>query len=232
MNPDEGVSDGSRSRTPIVGSVLYLLMNLPLGIASFVLLVTLVSVGFGTAVIWVGVPVLAFALLLARGLAKVERARIYSLVDRLIPLPYLPLPVGAGQRARWKTRLRDVSTWRDVVYLVLLFPLGVAEFCLVVSFWATSLGLVGLPIYFRYLPEHAYYFPAFDVRWITVDSTLAALPWAAVGVFFVAVSVALTRALARAHARFAASLLGPTTAQRARLADYAGGSETMNMVAA
>jgi hypothetical protein len=232
MIPVQAAADGHRSRTPIGGSVLYLLMNLPLGIASFVLLVTLLSVGVGTAVVWVGVPILPLALLLARGFAKVERARIYSLVDELIPLPYLPLPKGAGQRSRWMTRLRDVSTWRDMVYLFLLFPLGVAEFCLVVSFWATSLALVGLPIYFRYLPEHAYYFPAFDVRWITVDSTLAALPWAALGVFFVAVSVALTRGLARTHVRFAASLLGPTAAQRARLAYYAERSETTNMVTA
>jgi hypothetical protein len=232
MNPVEAAADRRRSRTPIGGSVLYLLMNLPLGVASFVLMVTLLSVGLGTAVVWVGVPILALALLLARGIAKVERARIYSLVDELIPLPYLPLPKGGGQRSRWMTRLRDVSTWRDVVYLFLLFPLGVAEFCLVVSFWATSLALVGLPIYFRYLPEHAYFFPAYDVRWITVDSTLSALPWAALGVFFVAVSVALTKGLARVHARFAAGLLGPTAAQRARLAYYAEGSETTNMVTA
>jgi hypothetical protein len=213
--------EGSSPRTPIGGSVVYLLMNLPLGIFSFTVLFTLLCVGVSTAVVWVGVPVLAFTFLLARGLAKVERARIYSLLDLHITLPYLPLPKG-GQRGRWMTRLRDASTWRDVVYLVLLFPLGVVEFSLVLSFWVTSLALVGLPIYFRYLPDHAYFFPAYDVRWITVDTTLKALPWTVVGLFFAALSVALTRALARGHGRFAAKLLGPTAAQRARLDDYAG----------
>lgn len=222
------VREGGSLRTPIGGSVVYLLMNLPLGIFSFVVLFTLLCVGASTAVIWVGIPVLAFTLLLARGLAKVERARIYSLMDLHIKLPYLPLPNG-GQRGRWMTRLRDVSTWRDVVYLFLLFPLGIVEFSLVVSFWATSLGLVALPIYFRYLPDHAYFFPEHDLRWITVDTTWKALPWAAVGLLFVALSVALTRALARAHVRFAAKLLGPTAAQRTRLDDYAG---TTNMVTA
>jgi len=125
--------------------------------------------------------------------------------------------------------LRDASTWRDLTYFFLLFPLGIVEFVLVTTFWATSLGLAGLPIYYRFLPDGAWYFPGYDLRWITVDSTVEALPWAALGVLFVALSVALTKALAAGHARFAIALLGPTATQRRRMESWegAGGMTTV-----
>jgi hypothetical protein len=208
--------DGHRQNAPVGGSLVYLLMNLPLGIAGFTVLFTLLAVSVGTVVVWAGLPVAAIAILVARGAAKVERARVYALLDTYIPLPYLPLPVGS-QKLRWKARLKDGSTWRDIGYFFVLFPVGIIEFTLVVTFWSTSLALAGLPIYFRFLPEGAYHFPAWNVRWITVDSTVEALPWAALGVLFLALSVALTRAMGGFHARLATAMLGPTVAQRRRM---------------
>jgi hypothetical protein len=219
-----------RPNTPFGGSLAYRLMNLPLGIAGFVVLLTLITTGIGTAIVWVGLPLAAFTILLARGAAQVERARVYALLDVFIPLPYLPLPVGS-QRPRWKARLRDRSTWRDLAYFFVLFPVGIIEFVLVVTFWSTSLALAGLPVYYRFLPEGAYYFPAWNVRWITVDSTVEALPWAALGVLCIALSMALTRAIGGAHARLAMAMLGPTTAQRRRLETALDEVEEASMVA-
>ncbi|GAB3474383.1 sensor domain-containing protein [Amycolatopsis cihanbeyliensis] len=207
---------GTHQRPPFGGSLAYLLMNMPLGIGCFVTLVTLSSVGLGTAIIWVGIPVLALGVLLCRGGARVERARVYALLDTYIPIPYRPLPEG-GQKLRWRARLRDEATWRDLGYLILLFPLGLIEFVLVVTIWSVSLGFAGLPIYYRFLPEGAYYFPSFDLRWITVDSTLSALPWAALGVLFIAMSITITRSVARTHASFANVLLGPSPRRAAEL---------------
>ncbi|AXB44833.1 sensor domain-containing protein [Amycolatopsis albispora] len=203
--------DGSRSRPPFAGSLGFLLMNLPIGIFGFTLLFTLATTGISTAIVWVGLPIAALAVLLARGGARVERARVYAMLDTYIPVPYRALPEGS-QKDRWKVRLKDGATWRDAAYFFLLFPLGIIQFVLVTTFWAVSLAFAALPIYFRYLPTGAFHFPAYDadLRWITVDSTVEALPWAALGVLFIAISVALTRAMAAGHARFAAVLLGPT----------------------
>jgi hypothetical protein len=60
-------------------------MNLPLGIVGFVTLFTLLVTGLSTAVVWVGLPLLAFAVLLARGAARAERARVYALPGRVRP---------------------------------------------------------------------------------------------------------------------------------------------------
>lgn len=199
----------SRISPPLFGSLGYLLLNLPLGIVSFTGIVTLGSVGLGTAIIWVGLPILALTVLGVRGMAQLERARVYAMLDTHITIPYRRLP-DQGQKARWEARLAQAATWRDLTYLVLLFPLGIAEFVLTVLPWSVGLGFAALPIYFRFLAGGAYYFPAKEIPWITVDSTLDALPWAALGALVVAMSIALTRALGMAHARFARALLGPT----------------------
>lgn len=211
--------DGTSPQPPLGGSLAYLLMNMPLGIVWFTLVLTVTTVGVSTMIIWVGLPIAALAVLLWRGGAQIERARTYALLDTYIPQPYRPLPP-EGQAARWKARMRDTATWRDVTYLGLLLPLGIVQFTVVVTFWSTSLALAGLPIYYRFLPSGAYHFPSYNVRWISVDSALEALPWAALGVLCIALSVKLTRALAAAHARFARSLLGPTASLTSKVEDY------------
>lgn len=87
-----------RRDPPFGGSVVFLLMNLPLGVAAFTVLTSLTAAGLGTVVVWVGVPLLALLVLGVRGAARMERARVYALLDRYIDLPYLPLPHG-GSRA-------------------------------------------------------------------------------------------------------------------------------------
>lgn len=205
-------------RPALGGSLVYLVSNLPVGIAGFVVLVTLLSVTVSTAIVWVGLPVGAATILLARGAGRLERERVRALLGRYVPMPHRPLP-DDGWRARWRTRLGDSATWRDIVYFLLLFPIGIAQFVIVVTTWAVSLGLATLPIYYRFLPEGAYYFPDYSLRWLTVDSTLSALPWAGLGVLLLAVTVPLTRLLAEGHARFAASLLGPTAARDREVTD-------------
>jgi hypothetical protein len=209
--------DGSRPRPPVGGSLVYLLLNLPLGIAGFTWVVTLFTTGVGSVIVWAGLPVLALLVLSTRAAAQFERARVHTMLGAYVARPYRPLP-STGQRARWRARLLDGATWRDLGYFVLLLPIGIAEFTVVVTTWSVGLGLVALPVYFRFLPDGAYFFPAFDARWIVIDSTVEALPWAALGVLVLALSIVLTRGLAGAHARFARLVLGPGPRAR-RLAE-------------
>lgn len=202
------VADGRRPDPPLLGSLVYQLLNLPAGIASFVVLSTLISVGIGTAIIWVGVPILALAVLLWRGAAALERRRVHTMLGSYIATPYRPAP-GGTLGTRWRARLGDGATWKDLTYFLLLLPVGIAEFTIMVTAWATSLGLLFLPVYFRWLPDGSYRLWDWDRPWLIVDSTVDALPFAAVGVLLLAVTVALTRGLGAVHARYARALLGP-----------------------
>ncbi|WP_198010100.1 sensor domain-containing protein, partial [Saccharomonospora halophila] len=61
-------------RPRVAGAVAFTLLSLPAGLVSFVALVTLTAAGAPTVLVWVGVPVLAVALLVTRGGARLERA--------------------------------------------------------------------------------------------------------------------------------------------------------------
>jgi hypothetical protein len=217
MTSAHSVADGSRPRPSLAGSLGYLLLNLPLGIAGFVTVVTLASVGLSTALVWVGVPVLAALVLGTRAAARFERARARALLGAYVASPYRPLPA-IGWRARWRARLLDGATWRDLGYFVLLFPIGIADFVLVVTSWSVGLGLAALPVYFRYLPDGAFVLFEKHSPWLVVDSTVKALPLAALGLLVLALAIALTRGLGVAHARFVRLVLGPGPRAR-RLAE-------------
>lgn len=205
--------DGTRPDPPLFGTLAYLVMNLPLGIASFVFVVTTVAVGAGTVIIWVGLAVLAVSMFAWRGFAQVERARVHTMLRTYIATPYRPLP---EQGKRWSVRIKDPATWKDMAYCVLLLPIGIAEFSLMVAFWATSLWMITLPIYWGWLPDSARPMvgssPLFNV-----DTWPETLPMAAVGVLVLAMAIALTRALGIVHARYARAMLGPSERRISKL---------------
>lgn len=196
--------DGTRPNPPLLGSLLYLVMNLPIGIATFVFVVTTLSVGLGTVIIWVGLAVLAVAMLAWRAFAQVERARVRTMLGTYVATPYRP-----DEGRRWATRVKDPATWKDMAYCVLLLPIGIAEFTLMVVCWATSLWLLTLPIYWSWLPD-TWRPVVWDQPFFQVDSWPGTLPWAALGVLVLAMTIALTKALGTLHARYARAMLGPS----------------------
>src|SRR4051794_31568347 len=127
-------------------SAAYLLLHFPLGLVYFVGLVVLLSVSAGTVVIWVGVLGLALAMLFSRLAAKAERRLIKAAFRVEIPDPYRPLAKGGNLLKKWKAMAAAPATWKDLVYLLLLFPLGTAEFVLSVALWSASAGLIAMPL--------------------------------------------------------------------------------------
>jgi hypothetical protein len=199
--------DGTSPNPPLLGSLVYLVLNLPVGIAGFVFVVTTMCVGLSTAIIWVGVPVLALAMLVWRAGARLERQRVHAMLRTYVATPYRPLP--EGMSGQWKTRVKDPATWKDMIYFVLMLPIGIAEFTLMVVSWSVSLWLLLLPLYFGFLPDDWY--PVIDnhpIAW--VDTPFEALPWSAAGAILLAVTVAMTKGLGTLHARYARAMLGPS----------------------
>lgn len=204
--------DGTRPNPPLLGSLAYLVMNLPVGIASFVFVVVTLSVGVGTAIIWVGLAVLALGVLAMRGLASLERMRVHAMLGTYVASPYRPLE-GKG---RWLTRIKDPATWKDMVYLVLMLPLGIAEFTITVVFWSVSLYLTLLPLYWSWAPSDWGL-----VMWgrpvANIDSWVGTLPFSGLGVLLLAVAIIVTNALGTAHAVYARAMLGPSPRRIAKL---------------
>jgi signal transduction histidine kinase len=117
----------------------YNLLRFPIGIAAFVAVVTGLSLGAGLIVIWVGLAVLAIALVVARGFALVERAMIPAVLGHDVPQPVYLEPEG-GRVRRLLTPLRDPQTWLDSLHGIVAFPFAILGFVVTVTFWAGALG--------------------------------------------------------------------------------------------
>ena len=132
------------SRETYLGLV-YALLGLPLGIFYFVFLVTGLSLGLGLAVTVVGIPILVLTIVAARGLAQLERTLAVSLLGASMPRVAKERGGGVLWR-RLAGQARSGTTWRELAYLLIRFPTGVASFSIAVTVIAGSVEAIIAPI--------------------------------------------------------------------------------------
>ncbi|CAM5744338.1 histidine kinase OS=Streptomyces alboniger OX=132473 GN=CP975_20690 PE=4 SV=1 [Streptomyces alboniger] len=104
--------------------IAHLLANLPMALIGFVYTVTVLATGIGLTVTVIGLPLLAVALMGARRLGRLERARARALlgvrVDEPSPLPWGKRGGGLFQRL-WMG-LTDPVGWRTMLYDFIRLP--------------------------------------------------------------------------------------------------------------
>jgi signal transduction histidine kinase len=213
----------------------FLLLSFPIGLFWFVVLVVLIAVGAALAIVWVSIPILELALrrlitaarrkparvrafsgraiplLLALTMrlwmlaARGERARVRAFSGQTIPRPYLP-PFRGSPVARARARMHDPAVWRDLAYLLLLFPLGVAELVIVIVLLAVPLSFTTLPLYAWALPHGG---PQLATG-VYVDAPAEILLVLLLGLLLVVPACLVLIGLSRAHLLLARFLLGPT----------------------
>ncbi|MDI6102401.1 sensor domain-containing protein [Actinoplanes sp. NEAU-A12] len=118
----------------------YVLTGLPLGLAAALVCATGLAVGLGLAVLWVGVPLMMFALMQARGFAAAERERIAAVLGHEIPAPAYRGASASTLPARVLAVLADAQTWRDLAHATLRLIPNTLSFSLVASWWAAVVG--------------------------------------------------------------------------------------------
>ena len=123
---------------------LYVATGAPLGFAWALALGILLVAGVALSWLVVGLPLLAFTMLLWRFGANTERARAALVLGAPISRP--PRAAGDTVGARWKSRFRDRRTWRDLGYMLLLAPVGMLAGTLLVGLWAAALAALLAPL--------------------------------------------------------------------------------------
>lgn len=121
--------------------------------------------------------------------------------------PSRPALTGSRLARAW-ARAHDVTVWRDLLCLLLLFPLGIVDLISVAVGLVAPLSLIALPAYFWAVPERnpagiAHLFAQVDSLPKAVLSALIGLPWLLLGQY-------LILGVAHGHAALARTLLGPT----------------------
>ncbi|MBB4685905.1 sensor histidine kinase [Amycolatopsis jiangsuensis] len=108
-------------------TVAYMLLSFVFRLVQFILIVVGAVVGVGTVVVWVGFPILLATTGFVRWSGDVERRWARRMLNTpLGPVERLPL-TGQSMTRRWLTRLTDPTTWRDLSYLMVAFPLSIVE---------------------------------------------------------------------------------------------------------
>ena len=167
-----------------------------------------ISLSIGFAVLIIGIP---FALLFigsVRILAHVEGRIVEGLLGVRMPRR-LPAQSAAEERlgARIRDALSDVRTWSSLLYLLLMFPLGIVYFVFAVVGVALSLGLVGGSLVG--LLSNRSYIQISDVPWLehlfhTAPGLLLLL---LIGGFLVFVVLHIAKGIGWFHGRLAELLL-------------------------
>lgn len=132
--------------------MLYAVLDLAPSIAFFVLIVTMMSVGVGLSIIYIGVPILALALLTARLGGLVQRSLALALLDLPSVAPGWATPRRPGPISALAAVLRDPAGWRAVAYFVIKIVLAPVTFAMAVGLYAYGLGAISYPLWRPSLP--------------------------------------------------------------------------------
>ncbi|SER53481.1 Signal transduction histidine kinase [Streptomyces sp. yr375] len=137
------------------GELLYVLLGLPIGVVLFCFAVTMLSLGAGLLVTFLGIPVLAAGLAACRGFGALERARARGLLGLEVADPEpLRVRAGGGPMAWMGAVLKSGTSWRNVLYAVLQFPWAVFSFCVAVTVWSFGWSMLTYPLWFWVFPMY------------------------------------------------------------------------------
>ncbi|MEU0200337.1 MULTISPECIES: sensor domain-containing protein [unclassified Streptomyces] len=137
------------------GELGYVLLSLPISILLFTYAVTMVSLGAGLLVTFLGIPVLAAALAGCRGLGALERMRARALLGLEVAEPEPLRMRKPGVMAWMGAVLKSGASWRALLYSVLHLPWAVFSFVVSVNVWALGWGLLTYPLWFWVFPTYA-----------------------------------------------------------------------------
>jgi hypothetical protein len=185
----------------------YVLTGLPLALASVLVAVSSFAVGLGLAVLWIGVPMMIFALGASRRLADLERARIARVLDRPVEDPAYRTTGATHPLRRLATALTDPQSWRDLAHAALRFIPNTIAFVLTATWWAAMLGSLTWAAWGWALPDGPDDHDLPEMLGIAHSYSGTVLFYLALGAAFTLTLPAVVRGAALLEARFSRALL-------------------------
>jgi two-component system phosphate regulon sensor histidine kinase PhoR len=211
-------------------NLLYLIAAFPLGLTYFVILITGLAVGIGTAIVGVGLLLLLGMLWTVWVMAAIERALARGLLCADIASP---TDSRIPNVSRWKQLtiyLRRPITWKSLAYLLLEFPFGLVSFCLTIILLSVALSFLLYPLLAAMdlvislntgNPNHVDAFSLVRLigqnvsqPWALIVQVLLLVSTPAVGVLLTEGSLSVLNGLAWGWGRFAGIMLGESVAER------------------
>ena len=189
--------------------LIYVVAALQWGAIALAVWITGLTVSLTLSITYVGLPLLLLSFAVFRWMCEVERRRAAWVLGKPVKAHYRPLGSGAYHRRTW-AMLRDPQRWLDLLWLILLFPLGLAAGIIALTLWGCALWFLTWPAWSWALPD------SFDS---TVDSWLGGTSWqsdlahVAIGLVLVLVAAWVGRAMSVGLASAARAMLGSRSSE-------------------
>ncbi len=196
----------------------YALSSLPIAIASFVVVGTLLCLGVSLLAFVIGLPVLVGMLYAARVFADLERLRIPAVlrVARIRP-EYAQAPPGSSFFRRLAVQLTQIQSWLDGIHSVLVLVPAIFVFSVVVTWWSTA---VAGTLYWTYdwaLPRGPHDQQLHELLGLPDTRGTRLLFYSAIGLFFALTLPIVTRGCALMQAWFSRGMLTGVAEIRGRI---------------
>lgn len=173
------------------------------------MLVTAISIGISAIVLaLLGIPVLVGCWYLVRSVANVEPSTANTLLGQHLPAVAIDAPTG-NPSARLRAMTADRARWRELGFVLLRFPVGIATFVASLTLLTTSASIAYAPIHARYSGDTSFGDWSLSSR---LEDIASSSPWSwllapLAALSFVA-SLHLMNQLADACGRWASATLG------------------------
>ncbi|MGK3941805.1 sensor histidine kinase [Streptomyces caeruleatus] len=192
----------------------YVLLSLPISILMFTYAVTMISLGAGLLVTFLGIPVFAAGLAGCRGLGALERARARGLLGLEVGDPE-PLRMRKPGFMAWiGAVLKSGTSWRTLLYSVVHLPWALFSFVVAVNFWVYGWALLTYPLWFwifpAYVGQDGLQLYGDETHQIYLDNPFEIGVTALVGLLFTLATPWIVRALTTVDRLMVHGLLGPT----------------------
>jgi len=188
--------------------LFYALIAFPIGVASFVWVVTSLSVSGSLLITLIGIPLLALAIASARILGGGYRAIGRALLGVKVETPSVRRRPGIWG---WLT---EVNGWRAIAFLLLEFPVAILDFTVAVTFWSMAVGSLTYPAWRHGIPTQTYHGVVHRGSELYtgyfLDTTPRILATFGVGVVLLFLAPWAVRASVSIDRFLIANLLGPT----------------------
>jgi signal transduction histidine kinase len=204
----------------------YVLFGFPLGLIACVLAFTLFGLGVGLTVVWIGLPLLLGMMLLMRGFATLERARVGAVLGRRLPHPAYKRVAGPSFWRRVTTPLSDGQSWLDLLHAMFRFIPSTIAFSFVVTWWAGAIGGLTIPLWDWAIPRGPDNSDLPELLGLGDGTALRLSFYVAIGAFFALTLFPVVRGSALLEAKFARVLLSGVAELREQVAEAEAARDT------
>ncbi|HKT04625.1 MAG TPA: sensor domain-containing protein [Rugosimonospora sp.] len=209
----------------------YLLVGFPLGVASFTVIVSGLSIGLGSLFL-LGLPIAVATLYAARGFAELERRRIRPVLRVAVVHPrYQPAPADASLVRRLVAPMADWQYWLDVLHGLLAFVVATVTFTLLTLWWSAAVSGTLYVVYGWFLPDDPSSGLVVKGRQLSdllgMGGTVGRVVLTtSIGFFFLGTLPLAVRVLAVGQARLSRTLLSGVAEMRQRISGLEMGKAT------